>query len=81
MPGTVSWSVGYFEKYALNKALQTAATEAVKDSEQLPEDKKEELKPQATVADSKEEADSLTTPPDPERPSGVLSVYHPSTAG
>lgn len=42
--------------------------------DQLSDTKKQELAPQPTVADTKEEADALTTPPDPEAPSGVLSV-------
>ena len=41
--------------------------------EELPEGNKQQLAPRATVANSKDEADALTTPPDPEQPSGVLS--------
>jgi hypothetical protein len=47
--------------------------DAIRGGEELPEDKKQQLAPQATIADNKDEADALTTPPDPEQPSGVLS--------
>ncbi|KAF8323426.1 hypothetical protein DL93DRAFT_2223342 [Clavulina sp. PMI_390] len=74
MPGTISWSVGYYDKAPLNRAIQNKPEDAIPDAEDLPDDKKEELKPTPTVADTTDEADALTTPPDPAQPSGVLSV-------
>lgn len=63
----------------MNKALQNKPEDAIKGGEGMPEEKKEELAPTPTVADTKDEADALTTPPDSEQPAGVLStwLFHP----
>ncbi|EPQ58830.1 hypothetical protein GLOTRDRAFT_54343 [Gloeophyllum trabeum ATCC 11539] len=71
MPGTLHWEVGYFDKAPLNKALKKAdpqpnVPDVVKDKKQAQET--------PTVADTQEEADALRTPPDPNIPSGILSV-------
>lgn len=63
----------------MNRAIQNKPEDAIKGGEDMPEDKKEQLAPTPTVADTKDEADALTTPPDSEQPSGVLSAcpFHP----
>ncbi|TFK47021.1 hypothetical protein OE88DRAFT_1666844 [Heliocybe sulcata] len=71
MPGTLHWDIGYFEKMPLNKALkrddpQPNVPDVIKDKKQVQET--------PTVADSQEEADALMTPPDPNIPTGILSV-------
>jgi len=70
MPGNLHWSIGYFEKAALNQGLKkdpnANAPKEIKD--------KAEAQSSGTVADSKDEKDALRIPPDPEVPSGILSV-------
>ncbi|KAI0074714.1 hypothetical protein K474DRAFT_1665159 [Panus rudis PR-1116 ss-1] len=70
MPGTLHWSIGYYEKAALNQALKNEENPNVPD---VIKDKKE-VQEQPTVADSKDEADALRIPPDPSIPTGILSV-------
>ena len=59
----------------LNQALTNEPQHAITGGEELPDDETQQLPPKATIADSKDEKDALTTPPDPEQPSGVLSEY------
>jgi hypothetical protein len=70
MDGKLTWSVGYYEKAALNQGLKKEA------SPNVPKEIKD--KPEAqeagTVADSKDELDALRIPPDVNVPSGILSV-------
>ncbi|EIN09925.1 hypothetical protein PUNSTDRAFT_143315 [Punctularia strigosozonata HHB-11173 SS5] len=72
MPGTLYWEVGYYEKMPLNRALMK------EDSPNVPKELKdtvgEKVAEKPTVADSQDEADALKTPPDPEVPSGILSI-------
>jgi Ca2+-dependent lipid-binding protein len=70
MPGDLRWSIGYYEKSALNQALKKEPNANV------PKEIKEEPKAQetGTVADSKDELDALRIPPDANCPSGILSV-------
>ncbi|WFD31648.1 hypothetical protein MSPP1_002687 [Malassezia sp. CBS 17886] len=67
MQGKLCWSVGFFEKAELNSKLtkkpDADASRAEKESERKP-----------SPVDSEQEALSLNTPPDPQWPSGVLSV-------
>lgn len=72
MPGTLKWKVGFYEKADFNKAL-------------VKEKKKEEMtkveqetERNASAVDSAAEATALHCPPDPEYPSGILSmiVHH-----
>ncbi|KAH8101901.1 hypothetical protein BXZ70DRAFT_932402 [Cristinia sonorae] len=70
MPGALFWDIGYYEKNPLNTSLKkeepTDVTQAVKENKPVQE--------QATVADNQAETDALSTPPDPNIPSGILSV-------
>lgn len=70
MPGTLHWSIGYFEKAPLNQELKTDP------NSHLPKEVKDKADETSagTVADSKDEKDALRIPPDPEVPSGILSV-------
>lgn len=68
MEGKLHWSVGFFEKAKLNRALSTKKdpkneSQAEQESERKP-----------SPIDSEEEAASLWTPPDRQWPAGVLSV-------
>ncbi|EKM56362.1 uncharacterized protein PHACADRAFT_172085 [Phanerochaete carnosa HHB-10118-sp] len=71
MPGTLHWEIGYFEKVPLNKALKNEESPNVP---AVAKEKHEQVQEKPTVADSQEEADALRTPPDPNIPSGILSV-------
>jgi Ca2+-dependent lipid-binding protein len=71
MPGTLFWSVGYYEKSALNQDLKKEP------SPNVPKEVKEKdpkTREEGTVADTQDEKDALRVPPDPAVPSGVLSV-------
>ncbi|KAJ3523496.1 hypothetical protein NM688_g8720 [Phlebia brevispora] len=70
MPGTLHWEIGYYEKVPLNKALQKDQNANVPDEIKG----KEQTHEKPTVADTQEQADALTTPPDPSIPTGILSV-------
>ncbi|ORY73397.1 hypothetical protein BCR35DRAFT_148274 [Leucosporidium creatinivorum] len=72
LDGTLSWSVAYYEKAKLNPALK--AKPGV--DHNLPKELQDhpELKVETTAVDTAEEADVTRTPPDPQYPSGVLSV-------
>ncbi|GAA5923396.1 uncharacterized protein JCM15063_003634 [Sporobolomyces koalae] len=72
MAGTLTWSVAYFEKAKLNPALKL--TQGIDHS--LPKELQDhpELKVETNTVDTPEEADVSRTPPDPNYPSGVLSV-------
>ncbi|WFD33258.1 hypothetical protein MCUN1_000071 [Malassezia cuniculi] len=73
MQGRLKWSAGFFEKSKFNQALRKehhGESEAEQQSEI-----------HATSVDSTEGAESLVTPPDPERPSGILSVIIKHIAG
>ncbi|GAA6059867.1 hypothetical protein JCM10212_007072 [Sporobolomyces blumeae] len=73
MAGTLTWSVGYFEKAKLNPALKK--TKGIDHS--LPKElqDKPELKVEENAVDTPEEADVSRTPPDPQYPAGILSVF------
>lgn len=64
------------DKVPLNKALKKEENananvpSEIKDTPQVQAQAQEK----ATVADTEAEADALTTPPDPEIPTGILSV-------
>lgn len=68
MQGQLNFSVGYFEKRDLNKALQKKP-----DMEHASSAEKEAARTPAST-DSEQEAMALDTPPDKNWPSGVLSV-------
>lgn len=72
MAGTLTWSVAYFEKAKLNPALKLA--QGIDHS--LPKELQDrpELKVETNTVDTPEEADVSRTPPDPNYPSGILSV-------
>ncbi|GAA6011835.1 hypothetical protein JCM11491_000766 [Sporobolomyces phaffii] len=72
MAGTLTWSVAYFEKAKLNPALKLA--QGIDHS--LPKELQDhpELKVETNTVDTPEEADVSRTPPDPDYPSGILSV-------
>ncbi|WFC99598.1 hypothetical protein MYAM1_002343 [Malassezia yamatoensis] len=68
MQGQLHWSAGFFEKSKLNKKLQKKHNE--KSASQAEQESKREPSP----IDTEEEARTLSTPPDPQWPSGILSV-------
>jgi len=72
MAGSLTWSVAYFEKAKLNPALKLA--QGIDHS--LPKELQDhpELKVETNTVDTPEEADVSRTPPDPNYPSGILSV-------
>lgn len=69
MQGMLRWSAGFFEKTKLNRALDTRKKDHEKKSEA-----EEEAERQPSPVDNEEEAGTLTIPPDPKYPSGILSV-------
>lgn len=76
MEGQLCWSVGFYEKAHLNKALR------VQDNDDGPDDEVDKVvKRQPSAIDSEQEALTLDTPPDPELPSGILSVIVKFVAG
>ncbi|GAA5838555.1 hypothetical protein JCM9279_003279 [Rhodotorula babjevae] len=72
MSGTLTWSVGYYEKAKLNPSLKKAAGI----DHTLPKELQDhpELKLPENKLDTAEEADVARCPPDPQWPSGILSV-------
>ncbi|KAH9847036.1 hypothetical protein C2E23DRAFT_850404 [Lenzites betulinus] len=70
-PGSLEYTVGYYGKVPPNKALTTDGSDP-----SLPDDLRErpEFKDARAVALNDLEAAVLVTPPDPEYPSGLLSV-------
>ncbi|CAD6969557.1 unnamed protein product [Tilletia controversa] len=89
MKGTLTWEVGYFEKALLNRELTRkpppTAEEAAKkkkEDENVAERESNAVKEQEArdaealkaPMDSAEEADALTTPPDPRWRSGIFSL-------
>ena len=70
-PGTIEYTIGYYGKLPPNKALSTDGSDP-----SLPDDLREqpEFKDARAVALNDLEAAVLVTPPDPEWPSGLLSV-------
>jgi hypothetical protein len=60
------------EKAPLNRALMKDESPNV--PKELKDAAGEKAQEKGTIADSKDEADALKTPPDPEIPSGILSV-------
>lgn len=70
-PGSVEYTVGYYGKISPNKALTTDGVDPG-----VPSDlrNKPEFKEARAIAMNDLEAAVLITPPDPEWPSGVLSV-------
>ncbi|KAI0357862.1 hypothetical protein OH77DRAFT_1308845 [Trametes cingulata] len=70
-PGSIEYTVGYYGKCPPNKALSTDGSDP-----SLPDDLRErpEFKDARAVALNDLEAAVLVTPPDPEWPSGLLSV-------
>jgi hypothetical protein len=72
MPGTLQWSVGYYEKAALNQDLKKGASPNVPPA--VKDDKGKAAQEAGTVADTKDEKDALRIPPDADVPSGVLSI-------
>lgn len=72
MSGTVTWSVGYFEKVKLNPKLKLKAGIDHALPKELQD--KPELKVEENSIDTEEEADASRTPPDPNYPAGILSV-------
>lgn len=71
MSGTLTWSVAYYEKAKLDRALKTEKGTAQNEPTALAGQGTEQ---QATPADTKEEADALHVPPRKDLKSGVLSV-------
>lgn len=74
MPGTLYWEFGYYNKMPLNKALKKPNPTEDKTLPAEVAEKKEAAQAKPTSADTQEEADVLRTPPDPNVPSGILSV-------
>lgn len=72
MSGTVTWSVGFFEKVKLNPKLKLKPGI----DHALPKELQDrpELKVEENSQDTEEEADASRTPPDPSYPAGILSV-------
>ncbi|GAA5990859.1 hypothetical protein JCM10908_000050 [Rhodotorula pacifica] len=72
MSGTVTWSVGFYEKAKLNPKLKLKPGI----DHTLPKELQDrpELKIEENSQDTQEEADASRTPPDPQYPAGVLSV-------
>ncbi|KAM5531360.1 hypothetical protein V8D89_006496 [Ganoderma adspersum] len=70
-PGSLEYTVGYYGKLPPNKALSTDGADP-----SIPDDLRgmEELKDTRSVALNEVEAAVLVTPPDPEWPSGLLSM-------
>ncbi|KAI0329974.1 hypothetical protein GY45DRAFT_1278584, partial [Cubamyces sp. BRFM 1775] len=70
-PGSIEYTVGYYGKLPPNKALTTDGSDP-----SLPDDLRNqpEFKEARAVALNDLEAAVLVTPPDPEWPSGILSV-------
>ena len=70
-PGSIEYTVGYYGKLPPNKALTTDGTDP-----SIPDDLRgnEEFKDAKAVALNDIEAAVLVTPPDPEWPSGILSM-------
>lgn len=73
MKGSLTWSIGYFDKCKLKDDLHV---EKPDHADGVPDTVKDDgkSKREATIADTTEEAKALTIKPDPLRPSGVLSV-------
>ncbi|GAA5997362.1 uncharacterized protein JCM10292_000204 [Rhodotorula paludigena] len=72
MSGTITWSVAYYEKCSLNPALKKKPGI----DHTLPKELQDhpQLKLEENKQDTPEEADVARTPPDPQYPSGILSV-------
>ncbi|GAA5828103.1 hypothetical protein JCM11251_002590 [Rhodosporidiobolus azoricus] len=72
MKGTLTWSVGYYEKVKLNPELKKKP--GIDHS--LPKELQDhpELKVEDNATDTPEEKDVQRTPPDPKYPAGILSV-------
>ena len=70
-PGSLEYTVGYYGKLPPSKALSTDGADP-----SIPDDLRgmEELKDTRSVALNEVEAAVLVTPPDPEWPSGLLSM-------
>ncbi len=70
-PGSLEYTGGYYGKLSPNKALSTDGSDP-----NIPEDLRgmEQLKDARSVALNEVEAAVLVTPPDPEWPSGFLSM-------
>lgn len=68
MPGTLKWKVAFYEKADFNKALIPK-----KDEKNMTKVEKETQR-EAAAIDSDEEKLALHCPPDPEYPSGILSI-------
>ncbi|EPQ29947.1 uncharacterized protein PFL1_02619 [Pseudozyma flocculosa PF-1] len=75
MPGHLKYCVTYFDKADFNKSLMKRK----KDEEKTQAEK--ELERTATAVDTETEALALHCPPDPEYPSGVLSIIVHHIAG
>ena len=76
MQGQLCWSVGFYEKAHLNKELRVPPNEDAAD------DKVDSVvKREPSPIDSEQEALTLDTPPDPEYPSGILSIIVKFVAG
>ena len=76
MQGQLCWSVGFYEKAHLNKDLR------VQPNRDAADDKVDSVvKREPSPIDSEQEALTLDTPPDPEYPSGILSVIVKFVAG
>lgn len=75
MPGTLKWKVAFYEKADFNKALVPK-----KDDKKMTNIEKE-TKREGTAIDSAEETNALFCPPDPEYPSGILSIVVHHIAG
>jgi len=69
MQGALNWSVGFFEKAKLNRALMDTRKKEEKSQVEQATDR------EAAPIDSKEEADALHCPPDPKWKSGILSFH------
>jgi hypothetical protein len=72
MPGTLYWDVGYYPKIPLNQKLRIEEPGTGKPKEV--KDKVEMQQEEGTIADTKDELDVLRIPPDPNVPTGILSV-------
>lgn len=75
MEGRLNWSVGFFEKANLNTKLR----QNQKDENESAAEQTVDRKP--APIDSEQEALALDTPPDPQWPSGILSVIVKFVAG
>ncbi|KAJ1583998.1 hypothetical protein NDA11_002032 [Ustilago hordei] len=68
MPGTLKWKVAFYEKADFNKAL------VPKKKEEKMTKVEKETQREASAIDSEDEKTALHCPPDPQYPSGILSI-------